>query len=92
MQFDGTINIGHIFTALSLLAAGFFIATSVRVKFQSLETGLESVSAELKKMSGVLVELGRQDERLNGIDRRLDDLTHGRGFIFDPPGHVKSQG
>ncbi len=85
MQFDGTINLGHLLTLVGFAFGCVGVAMSLR-------TRLDSVEHELKKMSGVLIELGRQDERLNGIDRRLDDLTHGRGFILDLPSSTKPQG
>jgi hypothetical protein len=85
MQFDGTINLGHILTLVGFAFGCLGVAMSLR-------TRLDSVENELKKMSGVLIELGRQDERLNGIDRRLDDLAHGRGFILEVPSSVKAQG
>jgi hypothetical protein len=85
MQFDGTINLGHILTLVGFAIGCLGVAMSLR-------TRLDSVENELKKMSGVLVELGRQHERLNAIDRRLDDLAHGRGFILEVPSSVKAQG
>lgn len=90
MSFDWTVSIGHILTFLGFIFGGFGFVYAMRYEVRRVADGVEamkgrmqSVENELKKMSDVLVELGRQDERLNAMDRRLDDLQHGRGFVLD---------
>lgn len=90
IQFDGTINLGHILTFIGILGVGMGFAFTLRNQINqvansmsSLGERMKSAEGELKTISGVLVALGRQDERLNAMDRRLDDLQHGRGFVLD---------
>lgn len=74
MMFDPTINVGVIvqLLAFALLAYGGFYA--MRNQVSTLGLRMKGVEDEVKKVADVLVQLARQDERLNGVDRRLDAM------------------
>jgi TolA-binding protein len=87
VQFDGSVNLGQILTLVGFSATLLGAAYVVREQVKQLGHRMVSVEAELKKMTDVMVQLGRQDERLNSMDRRIDDLQHGRGFVLELPGN-----
>jgi hypothetical protein len=42
---------------------------------------IEDLKVEMKKLNDVLTTLAVQDERLNALNHRLEELAHGQGFI-----------
>lgn len=66
-MFDLTINLGHILNILALLLGGGILAGTLR-------TRLSIVEAEMKKVSEILIDVARQDVRLDFIDKRLEEL------------------
>ena len=90
MIFDLTVNLGNLLTILSFLVIGISIAASIRSQVTTMAIRLLSLETEIKKLSEVLIALGRQDERLNALDDRLislekdyRDLRKGKGFILE---------
>jgi hypothetical protein len=93
IQFDSTVNLGQLITFLGFIIGGVSFVVAVRLKIEILHDRMSDVETELKKMTNVMIELGRQDERLNAMDHRLDDLQRGRGFILDGlPTAIRSPG
>jgi hypothetical protein len=87
---DLTVNLGNILTILSFVVVGASIAASIRSQVTTMAIRLLSLETEIKKLSEVLIALGRQDERLNAMDARLISLEHdfrdlrrGKGFILN---------
>lgn len=90
MTFDMSISLGHVVTLLGFFLGGFgFVWTmkgELRVHaayLKSLGERIVDVESEIKKIAEVLVVLGRQDERMNAMQRQIDDLRHGHGFVFE---------
>ena len=90
MTFDLTVNLGNLLTILSFLVIGISIAASIRSQVTTMAIRLLSLETEIKKLSEVLIALGRQDERLNALDDRLislekdyRDLRKGKVFILE---------
>jgi len=84
MVFDATINLGQIITLVGMVAAGSLAFGAVRADVwniksdvQRLNDRLDEAAAELRKQTEILIQLGRQDERLNMLTRRVDALTLG---------------
>ncbi len=50
---------------------------------EGMKATLDAHAAEIKKMTGVLITLGRYEERFLRIEGMIDDLRRGRGFIED---------
>lgn len=76
MAIDWTINFGHVLT-LGTLAFGL-IAGAMAMKSQGDATAirLASVEKEMRAMTTVLVQIARQDERLNAHGERLTHIEH----------------
>lgn len=90
MTFDATINLGHILTFLgfALCGLGFIWAlkTDVRLmsgQFKDLGERLKGLEQKWDKVADAITAVAVQESRLNAMDRRIDDLQHGRGFILD---------
>jgi hypothetical protein len=70
-RFDSTINLGQILTILSLVASGFGAFYGVKLELATISTRLEMVERTMSQMATVLIVQGRQDERLNALERRI---------------------
>lgn len=88
MNFDLTVNLGHLLTIVTVAAGGLWFLSSFRTDIQvivtrigqfdaqlgNLDERLNRLAESLSKVGEVLVELARQKERLDGMDRRLEQI------------------
>ena len=99
MSFNSTIDIGDLikFAGLVLSALWFISKMSGRLdmvtaEIQALKDVVAGQSAQLAKFAEALIQIARQDERLDALDRRLDDLSRGQGFKRDVDGEYSRTG
>lgn len=64
-------NIGNLLTILSFLGGGMLFVASTRQQLFSLSERSTEMESELKKLVEILVNQGRQDERLLAMDQRM---------------------
>lgn len=88
MSVNYALDIGDIIKLLVYLGAGLWFLSRMQGRVDMLANEIKSLqevvrlqSDQLASFAKVLVDLARQEERLNAIDRRVEDLRHGRGFI-----------
>lgn len=85
IQVEMTISIGNLLTILAFLVGGIGFVYTIRSDVGAQGQRLDAVESELRKLGEILIALGRQDERLTAMDRRIEDLRRGDGFIVPPP-------
>lgn len=85
IQVEMTISLGNLLTILAFLIGGIGFVYTIRSDVRAQGERLDAVEHELQKLSDILIALGRQDERLNSMDRRIDDMRRGEGFIVPQP-------
>lgn len=90
MTFDATINLGHILTFFGFAIGGlgviWALKSDVRVlarQFGDLGDRLAGLERKWDKVADAMTAIAVQEARLNSLDRRIDDLQHGRGFVLD---------
>lgn len=83
-----SLNIGQIITLAAYIVGGvaFVMALKADVRavnadVANLKLAVEAVERDINKLTDVLVALGRQDERLNAMDQRIDEIRRGEGLI-----------
>lgn len=98
MTFDATINLGHILTFLGFAIGGLGVIWALKSDVRLLTKELETMTRRLggletkwEKVADALTALAVQEVRLNNMDRRIDDLQHGRGFVLDLPSRAKPE-
>lgn len=64
-------NVGNLLTILSFLGGGALFIASTRQQLFSLSERSTAMESELKKLVEVLINQGRQDERLLAMDQRM---------------------
>lgn len=79
IEFDATINLGNIILALTFLITTVLgsigVVWSLRSDVTSLNKQMTEMNGDIKKITEVLVMLGRQDERLTSQSKRIDDVV-----------------
>ena len=84
-----SVNLGNILTILSFLGGGVWFIAAMKNAIFGLSMRLTYVEAsnvdqkeEIKKLSQILVTLGRYEERFLRVEGVIEDLRHGRGLIM----------
>lgn len=90
-MFDWSITFGNVLTIGFSIASIIAIIVAMRTQLQFLEARMELMEREIRKLVEILVQQGRQDERLTAVDGRLlaqgariDDLTRQINRLFRP--------
>jgi hypothetical protein len=88
ISFEPTITFGAILQTLVLMGGivGGWIKvksdiTSIKSDIKSLENSSEGFGIALSQLSTVLTQVAVQDNRLLNVEKRIDELAHGKGFI-----------
>jgi len=88
MSFNPTIDVGDLLKALIYLGAGLWFLARMQGRvdllgkeIKTLQEGVRLQSVQLTEFAKALIDLARQDERINAIDRRVEDLRKGRGWV-----------
>ena len=81
MSINYALDIGDLIKVLVYVGAGLWFIRGMQGRIDMLAKEIKSLQETTGKIAQVLIDLARQDERLNAIDRRVEDLRRGRGFI-----------
>lgn len=81
-MFEPTIGLGNILTIVAMAVTGLSIFFSLRGNVNNLSERLQMLEHELHRLTDILIQQGRQEERMTAMDARLvnqgarlDDLT-----------------
>lgn len=82
--FDRTINLGHILTFIGFLIAGVGVVVTVKSDIatvshdtKNLSEKITSIEKTVDKLTEVLVTIGKQEVRIDGIERRMTVIEGG---------------
>lgn len=88
VAFDPTINLGNILTIAGFIVGGWVFIWAMRsrldvltVEIRVLKENSVEQNKQLIEFAKALVSLARQEERVSALERRIDDLRHGKGWI-----------
>lgn len=83
------LNVGQLITLAAYLIGGiaFVMALkadvrAVNIDVANLKQVVEGLEKDLNKLADILVAVARQDERLNGLDKRIEEIRRGEGLII----------
>lgn len=81
-------NFDFLFKAFLALAAGFSLYFGIRSQITILRSDIDHIkdnqrdlSESFKQLGSILTKVAVQDTRLNMIEKKLDELSHGLGFV-----------
>lgn len=88
MTFDPTITLGTVLTLAGFILGGMAFVYAIRSDVAQLGTResqfrerLDALETEFKKMTDVLVQIARQDERMRAHESRLEDFADRLGAL-----------
>ncbi len=81
MPFDTTIRLADILTLLAFLGGGLSFAWSMRGDLRRRTGQVRTAQKKIEKLEAVITTQAVQDQRLIDLERRIEDLRHGRGFV-----------
>lgn len=88
MSFDWTINVGNILQMATMVGGGLWVIFSLkgdvrvlRHDISYLKQAQTSLGEAFKQLGTVLTQVAVQDTRLSMIEKSLDEMRHGHGFI-----------
>lgn len=82
MTIEPTVKVGDILTLIGFLVVGLGIIWAMRGELKMLSRDVQAQGAKIDKLEEIITLQAVQNERINMLDRRLDDMAHGRGFII----------
>lgn len=81
MAIDPAIRVGDLITLGAFLVGGMGFAWSMRGDIKMLARDVVAHGRKIDKLETVITAQAVQDQRLTDLDRRIEELRHGRGFI-----------
>ena len=88
MMFDTTITIGNLLEIVAIIGGGLLVVFRMggdirvmKVDMAHLKATVSSLTAAFDRLGAILTQVAVQDTRLVAMEKRLDELAHGRGFI-----------
>jgi hypothetical protein len=90
MIIDWTFRISDLVPVVGFFGGGISgalllirVVDKIVLRISLLETKVETQSDKVTQFGEIILQYGRHDERLIGMQRQIDDLK--RGFAIDPP-------
>lgn len=87
---DTSISIGNILEILSIIGGGFLVVIRMggdirvmKVDMAHLKTTVTTLTTAFDRLGNILTQVAVQDTRLVALEKRLDELAHGHGFVRD---------
>jgi len=85
---DWTVSLGNIITILTVVASVIGLVYNMKsdiVLLQNdvthLERAQETMTEAFSNMGKVLTSVAVQDTRITMIEKKLDELSHGKGYV-----------
>ncbi|HTQ99850.1 MAG TPA: hypothetical protein VMH83_07665, partial [Candidatus Acidoferrum sp.] len=90
MTFDPTITIGNAIEICAFIFGGLMVIFRlggdiriVKVDMAHLKTTVAALTNAFDKLGTVLTQVAVQDSRLIALEKRLDELAHGHGWVIN---------
>lgn len=81
MTFEPVIKVGDLLTLVLLTIGGLGFLWAMRGELRMLARDVRLQGEKIDKLEKVVTLQAVQDQRINDLDRRIEELRHGRGFI-----------
>jgi hypothetical protein len=88
MTLEPTIRVGDFITLAAVLIGGLGFVWSMRGDLKMLARDVRAQGKEIEKLSIVITAQAVQTQRIDDLDRRLEELRHWRGFVNPTPKKV----
>lgn len=85
---DYSISIGNILTLIGVFGSTIALLysmkgdiTIVKHDIHYLQEGLRGLTEAFTQLGKVLTQVAVQDNRINMIEKKIDEMAHGQGFV-----------
>ena len=82
------ISLGNILTILAVVGSVFtFIWTmksdilTIRIDVSYLQDSLKTLTETFQQLGKILTQIAVQDQRINMVEKRVDEIAHGKGLV-----------
>jgi hypothetical protein len=89
MQIDYTISIGNIFTIVAIVfsvVASWYalkqVVAMLSLRVALMENDIKEVAVKVDKITTIMSNQAVYEERLLNMQRQLEDLKRGEGFVL----------
>lgn len=83
-----TITLGNIITVLTVASSVIWLFANMKSDIRIVKNDIEHLEQSHKSLTEAFTQLGKiltqvavQDNRLNMIEKKVDELAHGKGII-----------
>lgn len=90
-MFDWTISVGNIIQIGTFIGTCIWMFLSMRSDIRVIrhdlsfvEKGLQNLNEAFSQLGTILTQVAVQDNRLGMMEKAVDELRHGQGFIKKP--------
>jgi hypothetical protein len=80
---DWSITIGNLLTMFMVLIAGLVAFFNMRTDVRLLAAAMDRVKSRLEDFKDVMTRLVEQNQRIDHLERLVDEMRSGQGFKFD---------
>ena len=88
MLIDWTISLGNIGTVLAIIFFGSGFYWKQLIDARIFKEDIVEIKTDLKSLNKIIIDLALQNlrldnhvQRLNQMDKQIDELRHGKGYI-----------
>lgn len=85
---DWTISVGNILTILSVIGSVVTLVYSMKNDISILKRDIDYLQDSHKALTEAFNQLGKiltqvavQDQRINMLEKRVDEIAHGKGLV-----------
>ena len=85
---DWSISLGNILTIVSVIGSVITLVYSMKNDISILKRDIDYLQDSHKALTEAFNQLGKiltqvavQDQRLNMLEKRVDEIAHGKGFV-----------
>jgi hypothetical protein len=81
MSIEPTIRVGDIATLIAFIVGGLGFVWSMRGDLKMLARDIKLQGTKIEKLEAVIIAQAIQGQRMDDLDRRIEEMRHGHGFI-----------
>lgn len=85
MEFSPTITIGTVIEVLTFVIGGISLVSAMKGRIDLMGKEINAMKVEVAKLAEILTKLAVQDARLQMVEKTVDEMRHGIGFIVPRP-------
>ena len=85
---DWTVNVGNLLQIAVVVGGGMWVFQSLRADVRIVKTEIDNLTKRqdqlgeaFKQLGDILRQVAVQDQRIVQLDKIVDELRHGQGFV-----------